>query len=156
MDEYLSKPFNAAGLRRAMAAVLPAATLKRAALPKEQGSQDRAAVLEALRGMEDDGVDVQLVVSLFCEEAAQALARVEDALEVGASEEVWRAAHKLKGTAAELGAEVLRDHWGKLEQCARAGDLEQSKRLFQAARAELEQISKVVETASVNPAPLTY
>ncbi len=156
MDEYLSKPFDAAGLRRAMAAVLPAETIKRASHPPEPATRDRSAVLDALSGMEADGVDVQLVVDLFREEAAQALDRVEEALASGNAGELWRAAHKLKGTAAELGAEALRDHWGKLEQCGRTGDLRESARLFQFARLELEQVRKVIDSAPINPVPVAF
>ena len=66
-------------------------------------------------------------------------ARVETALAEGDAGDLWRAAHKLKGTAAELGAEALREYWGRLEQCGRTGDLEKSAELFLAAKAELEQ-----------------
>lgn len=147
MDEYLSKPVALAELRRAMISVLPPETIKRAAQIPEVVSADRLAVIESLHAMEADGVDVTLVLELFHEEAAQAVARVEAALEAGNADELWRAAHKLKGTAAELGAEALREYWGELEQCGRTGDLTRSAELFKGAKAELEQVRSVLESA---------
>ena len=99
-------------------------------------------------------VDVMLVLELFREEAAQAVARVETALAEGDAGVLWRAAHKLKGTAAELGAEALREYWGRLEQCGRSGDLEKSAELFLAAKAELEQIRGVLDAAPFNAAEI--
>lgn len=154
MDEYLSKPFDAAGLRRVIAAALSAPATP--AIPQHAPpSADREAVFESLQAMEADGVDVQLVVELFHEEAAQALARVDAALAAGDAGEVWRAAHKLKGTAAEMGALTLRDSWGALEECGRTGNLAQSAQLYQTAKAELEQLRKILETAPLAQASLT-
>jgi CheY-like chemotaxis protein len=147
MDEYLSKPVTLPELRRAMIAVLPEETVKYAVQAPEAVNADRGAVLESLRAMEADGVDVSLVLELFREEAAQAVARVETALAEGDAANLWRAAHKLKGTAAELGAEGLREYWGQLEQCGRSGDLAKSAELFQAARQELDQIRGVLDSA---------
>jgi HPt (histidine-containing phosphotransfer) domain-containing protein len=153
MDEYLSKPVNTAGLRRAMAAVLPADTLKRASQPIEPLIPDRGTVIEALHGMDADGVDVQLVLKLFREESTAAIAQLEKALVDGDSDDLWRAAHKLKGMAAEVGAESLRERWDKLERCARSGDLDKSEKLFRKAKAELQQVNKILDDARIGGLP---
>lgn len=86
------------------------------------------------------------MVELFLEHAPQRLVSANEAFAVGDLETVYRAAHSLKSTAANVGAVRLQTLAAELEERAAAGDVavagpmvEELNRRYERVRPELER-----------------
>lgn len=86
------------------------------------------------------------MLELFLEHAPQRLATAHEAFDTGDLETVYRAAHSLKSTAANVGAARLQALAAELEERAAAGDatsagplLEELNRRYERVRPELER-----------------
>lgn len=84
------------------------------------------------------------MIELFLEHAPQRLAAGRSALEAGDLVSVYRAAHSLKSTAANVGARPLQDTAARAESRAAAEDqealaplLDEMERRFERVRVEL-------------------
>ncbi|MGA7342079.1 MAG: response regulator [Terracidiphilus sp.] len=135
MSDYISKPIDGAILadvvekwlqrkRHRFPAETPVESLtKSAALPAKPASQpavfNREAFLQRMMG--DEGF-AREIVGAFLEELPALLA----ALKAGAGqqnlESIGKQAHKIKGSAANVGGEALRNAALQVETAARAGD----------------------------------
>lgn len=58
-----------------------------------------------------------------------------------------RAAHTLKGSSRQLGAQALGDLFADIERWAKAGDYEQAKRTFEAGAALVTESIEALRTA---------
>ncbi len=161
MDGFLGKPYTMAALREKLAGWL-ADTAPPAAAQAEPPAAVDAAVSPAInpRAIEllcelDDSATLDLltqVVMLFLDTAETNLARVAAGIADGDAAALSQAAHFLKSSAANLGAEALAECYRQLEKCGREGRLgdaaqllEQTRREQQRALAELRELVK--ETA---------
>jgi HPt (histidine-containing phosphotransfer) domain-containing protein len=86
------------------------------------------------------------MIELFLEHAPQRLATAREAFDAGDLDTVYRTAHSLKSTAANVGAEEVRAAAERLEERAAAGDatgseplLEEMVQRYGRARSELER-----------------
>lgn len=103
------------------------------------------AALERLNRIGGQGFLVEMV-ELFLEHAPQRLATANEALAEGDLKTVYRAAHSLKSTAANVGAARLQALAAELEERAAAGDaavagpmLEELNRRYERVRPDLER-----------------
>jgi len=96
---------------------------------------DRAAALERLDGDEDM---LATFLALLVEQSAADLPKIAQALGRGNAREVELLAHSLKGAAASLSAERVREAAYQLELIGRNGDLS-------AGRAVLARLSDAVQ-----------
>ncbi|MCI2238649.1 response regulator [Paenibacillus sp. TRM 82003] len=140
MDDHLTKPVRARELENALARVLSAVRDDPAGAWSSQGTgapvpEARVPVTVPLEvavrariadlGGADTDADRALFAQLltsFVERAPAAVADLEDALAAGDARELETRAHSLKGSAANLGAEVLAQLCADLEARARAGE----------------------------------
>ena len=83
-------------------------------------------VLASLRELTAPGEPDVLadVLQLFLEEFPKKLRTLQAAMEAGDAEQVARAAHSLKGSSGNIGASSMLDICGRIDDFARAGDLE--------------------------------
>lgn len=104
---------------------------------KEEGMVDwnREFALEQTGG--DEELLVELL-SLFRDSSVADLGRLRQAVEAGSSEGVVRAAHSIKGAAASLGFENIRQLALDMETAGRAGSVEQ-------ARSDLSRMAALLE-----------
>ncbi|WP_432534508.1 hybrid sensor histidine kinase/response regulator [Kineococcus arenarius] len=142
MDDHLTKPVRARELEDALTRVLSAVRADPAGawsaqadgaprpqapvgvpvtVPLEVAVRARIADLGGADTDADRALFAQLLTS-FVERAPGAVADLEDALASGDARELETRAHSLKGSAANLGAEVLAQLCADLEARARAGD----------------------------------
>lgn len=70
------------------------------------------------------------LVEIFLEDAPDRVRAISDAIESGDPDAINRAAHALKGAAANLSAHYLRNLAYRIETAARQGDMEAAKSLF--------------------------
>jgi len=98
-------------------------------------------VLETLRSLNPSGGSdlVATVLGLFLESAPAYLAQIEQALLDADAHGLSKAAHALKSSSANTGAETLAAYYQQLEQLGRAGRMEEARLLFAPAREEHER-----------------
>jgi signal transduction histidine kinase/CheY-like chemotaxis protein len=118
MNDYLAKPFTLAQLRNLL---LPSKVSRSAA---NKVTLDHSAI-EAVRQLDPDGQDRLLsrLIALYRDDSSQLLADMENALKVGDTENVARAAHTLKSSSANLGATNVAAIARQIEHAARGGDI---------------------------------
>jgi PAS domain S-box-containing protein len=119
MDDYVSKPFKERELLEAIARVRAGVAVGKAAAPSRRESIDPAA-LAALREL--GGENGQELLETLCEQFLTAgvklVSELEAAVGAGDCTAAQRAAHTLKGSAANFGAADLVAACGLVEQAA--------------------------------------
>ncbi len=100
------------------------------------------AVLESLRQLTPSGAPDVLteVLQMFLQEVPPRVARLRNAWASGDIEEMYRAAHSLKGSAGNIGAERLLGVATRLDAIGRAGDLTNSAPLVDALEIEFGKV----------------
>jgi CheY-like chemotaxis protein len=155
MDDYLSKPFRMAQLRRVLASWLPspedgldcatASQPKRctedaaeAAQSGDQGNETAAEawldprVLAELRAMEEGGpagFSARLIDNYLCRSVEDVRA-LRQAMADGDAESVRQASHSSKSSSSNVGAMPLAGLCGAVENSARAGRLGEAEGLL--------------------------
>jgi HPt (histidine-containing phosphotransfer) domain-containing protein len=81
---------------------------------------NREIFLQRMMGDEDFARDV---AAGFLEELPTMLGALKEQIDRGDCESIWKQAHKMKGSAANVGGEALRDVALKIEQAGKVGDL---------------------------------
>jgi len=143
MSDYISKPLDAKRLANVVEKWLS---------PKANGDSEEAVVestktgnappakpvntsmdfdreLFLTRMMGDVGF-AQDVAAQFLEELPTLLSNLIEAVAQKDLESVWKEAHKLKGSAANVGGEALSDWASELEETGKSGDLEMAMHLI--------------------------
>ena len=119
-----------------------------AVLPASDAPVLDVSVMAAIRALGDPGEpDVYAEVArLFLVDVPIHLSALGAAIAAADSDTVWQTAHRLRGSALEMGAVRMAPVCAAIEQAARAGSLEHAAaqadcldREFAAARRELEQ-----------------
>lgn len=149
MDGYLSKPFRPAELHSLIDAVM-----RRLEQPIPDAAADAplcARVIADLRreSVDADGDHFPEYVELFCEaitDAERGLAEAADDLEA-----LRAIAHRLRGAAANFGAERLMVFCAAIEQHAAAGNLLETVDLLEPLGSELSRVASALREDSIRP-----
>jgi HPt (histidine-containing phosphotransfer) domain-containing protein len=156
MDDYLGKPFTSVQLLLTLRHWLPAqADAQRAAIPSSDApvqlstpndSVDLRA-LDELRAVNParGGRIVARAVGSFLGNAPLLLDRMAKAMAASDPAGVGAAAHALKSSAAQLGAQRLSALARDIEQHGRSGALDLSRPLVEAACVEYERVQIALE-----------
>jgi signal transduction histidine kinase/DNA-binding response OmpR family regulator len=127
MNDYVSKPIQPAILEAAMERWLRGPTRAapdvHAEPPRETVAPlifDSGGLLDRLGGNE---VLARRVVHRFLDDIPQQIARLAQAVAAADAEATRDAAHAIKGAAANVGGERLREVCWRIEQCGRSGDV---------------------------------
>ena len=152
MDDYIAKPIQEPELRRILHGFLSAAAPgeEDAPVSPEPGPDGVADAVNArtlanLRRLQPDGGDDLLaeLAEMFSTSAPELLAEIREGVMSDDAATVRRAAHTLKGSAANLGAERLATLAHELQQLGEAGAMEEAG----AKAAEAEEEFRRVEAA---------
>ena len=105
------------------------------------------AVMETLRQLTAPGEPDVLteVLQLFLSEVPPRMDRLRNACAAGNIEGVYRAAHSLKGSAGNIGAQRLLDVCRQLDELGRAGDLTEAAPLVAALGLEYERVAAEID-----------
>jgi signal transduction histidine kinase/DNA-binding NarL/FixJ family response regulator/HPt (histidine-containing phosphotransfer) domain-containing protein len=106
------------------------------------------SVIDKLRELDATGSMglARAVLEAFRDTADPGLLRVQSALTLGNTQALSQAAHALKSSSANVGAQVLSMVYRELEHCACAGRMEDAQALFEQVRSEQERVvSKIDE-----------
>ena len=143
MDEYLTKPLDS---RRLCQIVEDLSANRRPPAAVEAADESTEAVLARVGG------DRQLlaeIARLFIEDAPRHLDAIARGLESGNSEALRRAAHGLKGAAANFDAQAVVALARELEEIGRAGDLNLATRPLDRLRHETDRLLATLRTIAI-------
>jgi len=143
MDDFVTKPVNPRELGDAIERHLsdsPQAVEPDlfAAAPSVEGkSFDRSALLERLSGDEEL---LNEVLELFIKDIPSQLEELNQALNDNAAGEVRQRGHRIKGTAANVSAEAMREIAFAVEKAGEAGALDRAIPLVKMLEQEFEKL----------------
>jgi two-component system, sensor histidine kinase and response regulator len=156
MDDFLSKPYSLAQLQATLARWLPAAQPAKAVEPTPAVQQDSPAstpainldVLEALRELDPDGGMglAREIMRTFLASAQERVAHIEQAIVSGDSDSLGQAAHALKSSSANVGAETLSGLYRQLELMGRERRIDEARRLIDEVRKEHQRAVSDMQT----------
>jgi signal transduction histidine kinase/DNA-binding response OmpR family regulator len=143
MDGYLSKPVGSEEIQAALHQVLSAknkispedAAMAGSSVLNEQWLLDKA------RGNREF---LKKLFAVFVDQQPRKFEEMRQALSDGDLKEVAFMAHTLKGGAATMGAEVLKDRSYEVEKAAKAGDADLTEREIEALLEDLEETMKAM------------
>jgi len=161
MDDYLAKPYTIANLRLTLERWLPGGAggdtgvdPSPAPAPgdpevREVLSRSKLAQLQAIDPSGTKGL-VEKVLRSYLETAPEDLARVERAVDSGDSEALCSAAHALKSSSANIGAESLSERFRLLESLGRQGKAGDAIALMHGVKAEFRQVVHEIRALIAN------
>jgi two-component system sensor histidine kinase/response regulator len=149
-DDYLTKPIRTTELFEALDRlqnVKDKAGL--AAIPAAKTPATNAFDMEAaLEHVEGDRELLDEIVRIFSDECPKTLAEIRNAIRAADLRVLERAAHSLKGSAANLCAIDVTRPAAELEESARAGDLSSARTQFLVLENAVEELLRELESSS--------
>ena len=136
MNAFLAKPYTLAMLRVAIARWLPAETF--GTQVAEEPPAINVAVIDTLRELDESG-GMELareIFGSFLETADHGITQVEAAIAGSNAKALAQAAHALKSSAANVGAQGLSGCYRELEKCGREGRVDDARGLLGRTRRE--------------------
>ena len=124
MDGYIAKPVQARQLISTIEEALPVARKARRASDVKAAAKPAIDWKHGLAMLEGDSALFQDLLRLFASEAPAALGRLRAAVEQKDAGSIERAAHRLRGSMGNFGADEAIQAASVLESMARKGDLE--------------------------------
>ena len=156
MDDYLSKPYSRAQLETTLARWLVADTIvptagsaTGASIREERDSALNMQFLDQFRELDPGGGLglIKEIMTVYLDNSLALLRQVEQGLIAGDADALRRAAHSLKSSSANVGAEKLSRLFLKLEALGRDGQLtaampllDQTRRAYAEATAEMREL----------------
>jgi CheY-like chemotaxis protein/HPt (histidine-containing phosphotransfer) domain-containing protein len=157
MSDYLSKPIDPKKLAKVVEMWLTRKVHRASGeVPVEQAISinappskpavkspvfNRKTFLERMMGDEEFARDV---VDSFVKGLPALLSSLTDGFERKDLQSIWKQAHKLKGSAANVGGDALRDVASKVEAAGKAGDLEEAIRCIPELESEASQLKEAL------------
>ncbi|MEP7307541.1 MAG: response regulator [Acidobacteriota bacterium] len=149
MDDYLTKPIDPQQLYTVLEQVSPGSAVAEEATRPVSGSIYETVLARV-------GGDVQFLSEisvLFTEDLPRHLAAIQRALETGDGEGLQRAAHVLKGAAANFEAAAVVDVTRTLEEMGRTRRFTDSDRAWRTLMEEASTLAAVLDTYALTPTP---
>jgi two-component system sensor histidine kinase/response regulator len=144
MDDYLAKPVDAAELEAALARWIP--ELEKETDRPPSVDPDRLAILRELGPADGLGL-LPAAADAFRRDVPARLAALREAVKDGSGPALVRAAHVLKGAAANIGATAVAGLCQELEVMGRNGDHDDGPQLLSRLDAELALVDAELDEA---------
>jgi CheY-like chemotaxis protein len=145
-DDYLAKPVVPAVLHQRIAAVIQ----QRTAEPGRPRVFDHSRASALLARVGGDPILFRDVIELFLDDCPNQLDGIRQAIHDQQADRIYRAAHKLKGSAGNFDAHEIMALLQRLEARARDGDLATCLSVFVEIEAEAERLMAALALASTN------
>jgi CheY-like chemotaxis protein/HPt (histidine-containing phosphotransfer) domain-containing protein len=158
MDEYLAKPYTGEELLAVLARWLPTErrnlpdagngqVMPRPELERNTSVPLDPAALEKIRALSPDGADalVQQVLAAYLKAAEREWGRFDQGLADGDAGLLARAAHALKSSSFNVGANGLAERCGEIEQFGRDGQMRQLLTRIDGLRAEWKRVEAALK-----------
>ena len=135
MDDYLAKPYSIDQLEKLLRRWLPAGNVP-------SGAAINRAALEQLRELDPNGAMglTQKILRVYLDSSQGEMAQLEQALAAGHADSLRRAAHTLKSSSANVGAEALSALFKQLEGFGREARLDDAKPVMLTVRQEYARV----------------
>jgi two-component system, sensor histidine kinase len=161
MDDYLTKPFhlgrlhailsrwakNGAGPRKGQGEEKDSVgeLLSGASRPKTEPIDE--TVLEALRSLQKKGGPdiVGRIIRAYLTDASKTITSLDDAVQAEDGKEIFRLAHKLKSSCANVGALNLSSLLARAEALGRENKVDETPEVFSKIREEYEAVRNALE-----------
>ena len=144
MDAYVSKPIRAAEFFETITRLLRSHVEGAKGTPAPEGQPEAVFDLDtALAGAEGDRELLHWMVHVFCGQCPKLLEEIRDSVLCGDGAALERAAHKLKASVGQFGAERAYQAAARLEELGGAGNVTG----FQQAYPELEEAVSHLQAA---------
>jgi HPt (histidine-containing phosphotransfer) domain-containing protein len=110
-------------------------------------------IMASLRDLQaDDEPDfLTEIIDTFLEDGPKRLEAIQEAIDLGDSEQLHRLAHSFKGASSSLGALSFSLMCGQLEAAGRSGSIPEAKQLFSTLRSEYEKVRVALVEERDNP-----
>ena len=146
MDGYIAKPIQADELLRTVEQTVPASR-KEAMMrkPTKQGSGEVIDWKRGLAAVDGDAELFQELLRIFASGAPAALEKLRTGVEQKNAAAIEQAAHTLKGSMSNFGAEDAVQASLRLEAMARNGNLEHAAEGFQQLGKEVQRLLAAIE-----------
>jgi len=151
MDAYLAKPIKLEDVRTTLArwVMSPASEDRGKGVAKSSGPvSDGRSIFDPAQMLQNIGGDQDLLVQLvdlFLERQADMMSQIRQALSLGDTVTVERAAHTLKGTAGNLCAPEVALAAGRLEAIGRLGTLHDAPAVYAHLEMEMLRLLRILE-----------
>ena len=129
MDDYVSKPVSLESLRQVLNRIQehknePGEATRAPSTPVDYNPLDQS-VLQGLRELQEEGEPDFLteLIDIFLEDSAGLVQELKDAINAQDLSRVRQAAHTLKGSSGNLGANAFSKMCYEMELCGRNNDL---------------------------------
>jgi two-component system, sensor histidine kinase and response regulator len=142
-DDYLAKPVAPAALYERVAAVVPA----KVSPPNPNRLFDEARAAALLARVAGDPILFRDVIELFLDDCPNQLDAIRQAVHDQQPDRIYRAAHKLKGSAGNFEAHEIMALLQRLEARARDGDLATCVSVFVEIEAEADRLMAALALA---------
>lgn len=157
MSDYISKPIDPAVLFHVVDKWLklksdpPKGDLSTDSVPVDRSSSEESPSVSSVfnhdaflkRMMADEGF-AREVAAGFVEELPALVNELKQRVALGDLEPIWKQAHRIKGSAANVGGETLRDICFEIERAAKAGDLARATQWIPDLDAQAARLSKAL------------
>lgn len=148
MDHYVTKPINPQKLFEAIESFFPSDQNEQHNENNISNSAacvfDRQAILERVGGDEDL---MKEIISMFVEECPKMMAEIESAVSAKNSEGLERAAHSLKGSVSNFGAQRAYEAAYALEKMGHDGSIDQAAGVFSQLKNEINTLSSSLQSS---------
>ncbi len=147
MDDYLSKPIRTPDLRNAIERFTGVRAIAQEVRELGGAPTIDRALLDGFRDLDSDesGGILGKLIDLFLENTPVVLVEAREAFAKNAHPLLARAAHTLKGSCANFGAERMRDACWRLEQLAHSETLEGAAEMLREVEAEFNYVRLALE-----------
>jgi two-component system, sensor histidine kinase and response regulator len=147
MDDYVSKPVKMENLQAALDRFLGLRTIQTEVRDQGRAAAIDLAAISSFRDLDDLTGDDLLtkLIDVFLDNSPKVIADARAALAAHATPQLARAAHTLKGSCSNFGAERLRLACEKLEAFANRGVLEGAEELLVAIEKEYSYVRVALE-----------
>jgi len=145
-DDYLAKPVVPALLYERISAVIH----KKTAEPHRPRVFDHSRASALLARVGGDPILFRDVIELFLDDCPNQLDAIRQAIHDQHADRIYRAAHKLKGSAGNFDAHEIMALLQRLEARARDGDLPTCVSVFVEIEAEAERLMAALALASTS------
>src|SRR5262249_1794589 len=147
MDDYISKPVKPELLQAAIRRFTGLRSVDEENRDIAVSGIIDARIIAGFREMETEGEESILgkLIDVFIENSPRVIEEARGALATRLSPQLERAAHTLKGSCSNFGAERMRAACERLEHAARAGNLENASSLIKEIDNEFELVRLALE-----------
>ncbi|MCF8118739.1 MAG: PAS domain S-box protein, partial [Deltaproteobacteria bacterium] len=160
MDDYVAKPVSPDAVAGILEKWLSDETRNSSKMPclggpETEGKQDQVSTFQfqastvfdksfLLEQMMGDESLTEAVIGVFLEDTPNQITTLREQVEQCSSDEAGAQAHKIKGAAANIGAEALREVAFEMEKAGKAGDTETLTRLMPELENQFLQLKKAM------------